>query len=113
MSSAMVTELAEIDVKPGHEAHFEAAVSQAARFFLRSKGCISLKLHRSLEQPTRYRMIVHWETLDDHMVEFRNSDAFVQWRRLASPHFAGIPRIEHLVVAVEGADLLDEASQGA
>jgi quinol monooxygenase YgiN len=109
----MVTELAEFDVKPGHEAAFEAAVSQGARFYLNSKGCIGLRLHRSLEQPTRYRLIVQWETLEDHMIEFRNSDAFVQWRRIASPHFAGTPRIEHLVVALDGANILDEARERA
>jgi quinol monooxygenase YgiN len=109
----MITELAEIDVKPGHEADFEAAVSQAARFYMASQGCLSLRLHRSLEQPTRYRLIVRWKTLEDHMIEFRNSDAFLQWRRLASPHFANTPRIEHLVCALDSADLLDEARQGA
>jgi len=98
----MVTELAEIDVRRGQEAEFEAAVAKATVLFLRSKGCHDIKLHRSLEQPTRYRLVVEWETLEDHMVEFRNSDAFVEWRRLASPFFAAPPRIEHLVVAVEG-----------
>jgi len=108
--AAMVLELAEIDVKLGHEADFEAAVTQAMRLFLRSKGCTGIKLHRSLEQPTRYRLIVQWETLEDHMIEFRNSDAFIEWRRLGGPYFAGTPRIEHLVVAVDGADQMSPAS---
>jgi len=109
----MVRELAEIDVKRGHEADFEAAVAQAANYYLQSKGCLGLKLYRSLEQPTRYRLVVDWETLDDHMVDFRNSDAFVEWRRLATPFFANTPRIEHLVMALDGETILDEARQRA
>ena len=107
---AMIRELAEIDVKRGQEAEFEQAVAQALPFFLRSKGCLSARLHRSLEQPTRYRLFVEWETLEDHMIEFRNSDAFIQWRRLAGPFFACTPRIEHLVLAVDGADQMSPAN---
>jgi quinol monooxygenase YgiN len=94
-------ELAEIDVIRGREAEFEAAVGEASEYFLGSKGCHSLRLHRSMEQPTRYRLVVEWATLEDHMVEFRNSDAFLEWRRLASPFFASPPRIEHLVLALD------------
>ena len=106
----MVTELAEIDVKRGHEVEFEKAVAQAIPYFLRSRGCQDIKLHRSLEQPTRYRLVVEWETLEDHMVEFRNSDAFIQWRRIVGPFFANTPRIEHLVVAVDCADQMSPAN---
>ena len=96
----MVTELAEIEVKLGQEAPFEAAVAQAATLFLESAGCRSFELRRSLEQPTRYRIFVEWETVEDHMIEFRNSPAFVEWRRLVVPFFASPPRVEHLVVAI-------------
>jgi heme-degrading monooxygenase HmoA len=109
-TSAMILELAEIDVKRGHEADFETAVAQAMHLFLDSKGCNGIRLHRSLEQPTRYRLVVQWKTVDDHMVEFRNSDAFVEWRRLVGPHFAGTPRIEHLIVALDGANQMSPAN---
>lgn len=97
----MIREFAEIDVKPGQEADFESAVAEAMPLFLGSKGCQSIRLHRSMEQPSRYRLVVEWETIEDHMVEFRNSDAFVRWRGLVGPHFNSPPRVEHLVVALE------------
>ena len=106
----MIKELAEIDVRLGQETEFEQAVARAMPFFLRSKGCQGIRLHRSLEQPTRYRLIVEWETLEDHMVEFRNSDAFRQWRAIVGPFFAGTPRIEHLVVAIDGVDQMSPAN---
>ncbi|MGC6328693.1 antibiotic biosynthesis monooxygenase family protein [Rhizorhabdus sp. FW153] len=98
----MIKELAEIDIKPGQERDFEAAAAVAKDLFLASKGCLAFRLHRSMEQPSRYRMFVEWETIEDHMVEFRNSDAFLQWRRLCGPFFQNPPRVEHLTVIVEG-----------
>lgn len=98
----MIKELAEIDIKPGSEAAFEAAATIARDLFLGSKGCIAFRLHRSLEQPSRYRMFVEWETIEDHMIEFRNSDAFLEWRKLCGPYFQNPPRVEHLVIIVEG-----------
>ncbi len=98
----MIKELAEIDIRPGDEQAFEAAATIARDLFLRSKGCHAFRLHRSMEQPGRYRMFVEWETIEDHMIEFRNSDAFLEWRRLCSPYFQNPPRVEHLVIVVEG-----------
>jgi quinol monooxygenase YgiN len=98
----MIKELAEIDIKPGQELEFEAAAREAMKLFLASKGCRAYRLYRSLEQPSRYRMFVEWNTIEDHMIEFRNSDAFLAWRKLAAPHFQSPPRVEHLQIVVEG-----------
>ena len=46
----------------------------------------------------RYLLFVQWETLEDHIVHFRNSENFAEWRRLAGPHFAAPPRVEHYEV---------------
>ena len=98
----MVTEIAQIDVKPGLEAEFEAGVAKAAPLFKRAKGCRALGLQRSLEKPRRYRLVVQWETLEDHTVAFRGSDDFQEWRRLVSHCFEAPPEVEHTVEAFEG-----------
>ncbi len=98
----MIYELAEIQIVPGEEAAFIAAVEEARPLFLAAKGCHGLALKRSIETPTYFRLLVKWETVDDHMVAFRNSNAFAEWRRVASPHFASPPHVEHLEVVVEG-----------
>ncbi len=97
----MVFEIAEIDVTPGHEAAFEAAVEQAAAQFQKAKGCRSLELHRTVERPSTYRLVVGWDTVEDHTVIFRSSENFQEWRRLAGPHFAGPPRVEHVNIALK------------
>ena len=98
----MVLEIAQIDVKPGLEAEFEAGVAKAAPLFKRAKGCRGLELQRSIEKPSRYRLFVRWETLEDHTIAFRGSDDFQQWRRLVGHCFERPPEVEHTVQAVHG-----------
>ncbi|MFE1597915.1 antibiotic biosynthesis monooxygenase family protein [Methylobacterium sp. ID0610] len=98
----MVLEIAQIEVKPGHEAAFEDGVAEATALFRRAKGCRSMKLHRSIENPTRYRLMVEWETLENHTVDFRGSPDFQAWRALVSNHFAAPPAVEHTAVTTAG-----------
>jgi quinol monooxygenase YgiN len=96
----VIYEVATIEVIAGQEQAFEAAVAQAAPHFRKSKGCRSLALHRGIERPSVYKLVVGWDTVDDHMVTFRNSPEFQEWRRLASPFFASPPQVEHQAVAL-------------
>jgi quercetin dioxygenase-like cupin family protein/quinol monooxygenase YgiN len=92
----VVKELAEIEVKAGHEEAFETAVAVAAPLFQRAKGSRTLTLERSEEFPQRYRLVVGWESVDDHMVTFRQSADFLAWRELIGEHLAAPPKVEHL-----------------
>jgi heme-degrading monooxygenase HmoA len=98
----MIFEIAQIDVKPGLEGDFEAGVTKAAPLFQRAKGCKGMELHRSIEKPVRYRLIVRWETLENHTKDFRNSPDFLEWRKLVGHCFATAPEVEHTQVAVTG-----------
>ena len=91
----MILEIAQIDVKPGLEAEFEAGVAKAAPLFARAKGCHGMELQRSLEKPGRYRLFVRWATLENHVEDFRGSADFQEWRRLVGHCFAGSPEVEH------------------
>ncbi len=98
----MILEIAQIDVKPGMEAAFEAGVKEAAPLFRRAKGCTGVELQRSHEKPHRYRLFVKWETLENHTVDFRGSADFQSWRKLVGHCFAEPPAVEHTSVAVKG-----------
>ncbi|KSV77426.1 hypothetical protein N182_22875 [Sinorhizobium sp. GL2] len=91
----MIYEVAEIAVKAGQEIDFEKGVEQAAPLFLRAKGCHGLSLHRVLENQSVYRLLVKWETVDNHLVDFRGSDDFQEWRRLVGDFFDGPPVVTH------------------
>jgi heme-degrading monooxygenase HmoA len=91
----MITEIAQIDVKPGTEKDFEAACAKAGPLFLRAKGSKGCELHRSIEKPSRYRLLARWETLENHTVDFRGSADFAAWRELVGKYFAAPPEVEH------------------
>ena len=98
----MILEIAQIVVRAGMEAEFEAGVAAAVPLFRRAKGCLSMELVRSIEFPNRYRLFVGWETLENHTVDFRGSDDFQAWRGLVSHCFDGAPEVEHAAQAVKG-----------
>lgn len=98
----MILEIAQIDVKPGLEAEFEANVAKAAPLFARAKGCRGMELQRSVEKPSRYRLFVTWETVEHHTVDFRESEDFQQWRKLVGHCFATPPEVEHTRPVAKG-----------
>jgi len=100
METMMAYEICEIQVKPGEEEAFEAAVKEAAAVFQRSKGCLGLELQRTVEAPSKYRLVIEWETVEDHVVHFRNSENFQEWRRIAGPYFSQPPHVEHTNVVL-------------
>jgi len=98
----MILEIAQIDVKSGLEAEFEAGVAKAAPIFKRAKGCRAMELQRSIEKPSRYRLFVTWATLENHTVDFRESADFQEWRKLVGHTFESPPQVEHTRQAVKG-----------
>lgn len=98
----MIVEIAQIEIKQGLESEFEANVTKAAPLFQRAKGCRSMELHRSIEMPQRYRLFVEWDTLDNHIVDFRQSADFQEWRRLVGHCFESPPSVEHTSQVVDG-----------
>jgi heme-degrading monooxygenase HmoA len=92
----MILEVAQLEITAGKEAAFEKGYHAARPLFLRAKGCTGVELKRSLEKPQTYRLFVHWETLEDHTVTFRNSPDFQEWRRLVQDNFSAPPAVEHL-----------------
>ena len=91
----MIWEIAQIEVKPGSEADFEAAAAKAVPLFQSAKGCKGMQIQRSHEHPSRYRLVVDWETLENHTVDFRGSPDFAEWRALVGSYFASPPEVEH------------------
>ena len=75
----------------------EGAVALARPHFLAAVGCLGLSLHRVIETPQVYRLVVIWRSLEDHTVTFRDSEGFQAWRTLAAPFFAQAPVVTHTI----------------
>lgn len=93
---AAVHEIARITVRPGHDTRFEAAVAAAVPLFQRAGGARTFVLERSHERPLEYRLVVGWDSVDDHLLTFRSSPAFGEWRALIADCVAAPPEVEHV-----------------
>ena len=91
----MIYEIARIKVKPGLESDFEKALKVLASGLKRAKGCHGSEFHRSVDQPGTYHDIARWETVANHMVDFRNTPDWAEWARLSRPCFDGAPALDH------------------
>ncbi len=91
----MVLEAVILKIKPGQSADFEAAFAQAAPIIASMDGYLSHELHRCLETPDQYLLLVRWQTLEAHTVGFRGSDAYQEWKRLLHHFYDPFPTVEH------------------
>ena len=91
----MILEVASFQIKAGESPAFEQAFLQAAKVISQAKGYISHEMQRSVDADNHYLLLVKWQTRDDHMVGFRESPLFAEWRRLIGPYFASAPQVEH------------------
>ena len=95
----MILELADIRIHPGQQAAFDEAIQRGVDTVIaHAKGFEGYKINRGVESPERYVLQIFWTTLENHTVDFRQSDAFTQWRGIVGPFFAAPPVVEHFVL---------------
>jgi heme-degrading monooxygenase HmoA len=90
----MVLEVAVFDVRPGTEPEFEAAYRQVRQAVAGSAGCRSMRMTHGVETPTRFVLLVEWDSVEQHEA-FRASERFPEWRAGIGPYFAQPPQVEH------------------
>lgn len=93
----MVLEVALIDVIAGQEAEFAAAYREARGLVAGTPGCRSMRMTRGVESPSRFVLLVEWESVEAHLKNFRESERFPAWRSRIGAYFAGPPHVEHFV----------------
>jgi heme-degrading monooxygenase HmoA len=92
----MILEIADLRIHPGQNAAFDEAINRGLREVIaHAKGFQGFKVNKGIESPERYVLQILWETLENHTVDFRESDAFAQWRAIVGPFFAAAPVVEH------------------
>ncbi|MBY8292408.1 antibiotic biosynthesis monooxygenase [Vibrio fluvialis] len=91
----MILEVAILDVKPEQEAQFEQSFAKAQQIIASMAGYVSHQLQRCLENPSRYILLVNWQTLEAHTEGFRQSAEYQQWRALLHHFYDPFPMVEH------------------
>ena len=95
----MILELADIRIHPGRQAEFDAAIVKGIETVIaKAKGFRGYKVNKGLESPERYLLMIFWETLENHTVDFRGGPLFAQWRAIVGPFFAQPPVVEHFTL---------------
>lgn len=91
----MILEVAVLDVIPGQEEDFEATFAEAQAIISSMHGYISHQLQRCIEKPSRYVLLVDWETLEDHTKGWKGSAQYQEWKTLLHRYYDPFPRVEH------------------
>jgi len=91
----MILEAVMLQVKQGLEEEYEDAFRQASGIISSMKGYISHELQSCIEVKGKYLLLVKWETLDDHIVGFRQSNEYQEWKNLLHHFYDPFPTVEH------------------
>ena len=98
----MILEIADIRIRPGEQAAFEAAIRRALETVMsRAAGMRGWKVNHGVESPERYILQVFWDTVEDHTVAFRGGPLFAEWRAIIGPFFAAPPVVEHFTLVAK------------
>jgi heme-degrading monooxygenase HmoA len=95
----MILELVDIRIQPGKQQEFDAAIVRGlTEVISKAKGFCAYRVNKGIESPERYVLMIYWETLENHTVDFRESPAFLAWRGIVGPFFAAPPQVEHFTL---------------
>jgi len=92
----MVLEVADIQVTPGAEQDFVDAYRGVRDVLSATPGCRAVRMTRGIESPSRFVLLVEWDSVEAHEQNFRATDRFGRWRAAIGPFFASPPVVEHV-----------------
>lgn len=90
----MVIERVELPIFEGKTLDFERTFATAGRLLREAAGCRSVRLGRGIEAPSRYLLLIEWDSVSAHK-EFTQTPAFARFRELLGPFYAAKPAMEH------------------
>ena len=91
----MILEVAILDVRPEAGKEFEISFREASAIISSMPGYLSHELQKCIETPSRYILLVRWETLEDHTIGFRQSEKYLEWKKLLHHYYDPFPTVEH------------------
>ena len=111
----MILEVADMRIQPGKNAEFETAIAQGLTTVVsRATGFVAYRMERGIESPQRYLLMIWWQTLENHTVDFRQGPLFAEWRAFIGPFFAAPTTVEHFTITLEsgGGALRQQGARG-
>jgi len=93
--ATMILEMAVLQVKPGLAGEFQDAFRTAEPIIAASTGYLGHELHRCVEDPNQFLLLVRWRTLEDHTKGFRGSPPYERWKALLHHFYDPFPTVLH------------------
>jgi heme-degrading monooxygenase HmoA len=103
----MVLESAILYLKEGKEKEFENDFKIAGQYISAIKGYIRHSLQKCIEKNNQYLLLVQWETLENHTIDFRDSPEYQEWKKLLHHYYDPFPVVEHYKSVLENKKLVD------
>lgn len=98
----MLLEIVIMTVKLDRLAEFEAVFPKAAAVSASTPGYISHELQRCVETKGRYIYMIRWESMDAHMINFRESPRREEFRKLTGDFWAEPNQAAHYELVTGG-----------
>ena len=54
-----------------------------------------------MEDECKYILLVNWQKLENHTVDFRNSSAYLEWKKLLHHYYDPFPTVEHYTTVID------------
>ncbi|MGO4773810.1 antibiotic biosynthesis monooxygenase [Flavobacterium sp. W22_SRS_FK3] len=97
----MILETAILFIKPHLASQFEVDFIKASQYISSIQGYLGHRLEKCLEVEKKYLLMVNWNTLEDHTIGFRTSEAYLEWRRILHEYYEPFPVVEHYETVFE------------
>lgn len=91
----MIFEHAHLRIAEQDRATFEKAAPAARDILLAAQGCSDVHISASVDEPGLYLLRVGWDSIEDHLERFPDSDQGAALGALIGGLFAEAPAVTH------------------
>ena len=91
----MILEVAILNVIEGKEKAFERDFIKAGKLISSISGYINHSLKKCIETKNQYILLVNWESVEAHEINFRTSNQYQEWKKLLHHYYFPFPKVEH------------------
>lgn len=97
----MILEVAILRVKKELVAQFEIDFLKAGKHIRSIQGYMNHSLQKCMEDECKYILLVNWQKIENHTVDFRNSSAYLEWKKLLHHYYDPFPTVEHYTTVID------------
>ncbi|MDM0012013.1 antibiotic biosynthesis monooxygenase [Variovorax sp. J22P168] len=81
--------------RKGESHKFARAMEQALPILRAAEGYRDHRFAPGIDEPDAHVLLVWWRAVDDHVIGFRQSARYGDWRALLDGHIYGEPYVRH------------------